>query len=220
MLQENVMPFLTALKKNNNKVWFNEHRNNYENAKADFLIFVGALIKEIASFDKSIGELEPKNCTFRINRDVRFSKNKSPYKQNMAAYFNKAGKKGLGAGYYVHIEPGSSFIAAGIWMPEAEHLAAIRQEIDYYFDDFKKILNTAAFKNNFPKGPNQENSLVRPPKGYDENNPAIAFLKLKSFVVTTAYPDKQLPEPSLPKEIGKTLKSAAPFVSFLNRSLE
>ena len=114
MLQPSTLKFLKDLKKNNNKPWFDEHRKQYENSKADILVLTTQMINAIAIFDKPIGILQPKNCTFRINRDVRFSKNKDPYKSNMAAYFNKDGKKGIGAGYYLHIEPGKSFAAGGI----------------------------------------------------------------------------------------------------------
>jgi uncharacterized protein (TIGR02453 family) len=102
----------------------------------------------------------------------------------MAAYFNRAGKKGAGAGYYVHIEPGKSFAAAGLWMPPAEDLAKIRQEIDYSYKDLKKILSAAGFKKLFPAGLEANDTLSRPPKGYDENNPAIGYLKMKSFIVS------------------------------------
>mgnify|MGYP003735318431 FL=1 len=150
MLQSSIVKFLKDLAKNNNRPWFEEHRNQYETAKADFLLFISSIIKEIGTFDKPIAELEAKNCIFRINRDVRFSKNKSPYKNNMAGYFNKAGKNGIGAGYYLHIQPGKSFAAGGIWVPETAVLGKIRQEIDYNFDEWKKILSTAVLKNTFP----------------------------------------------------------------------
>ncbi len=125
---------------------------------------------------------------FRINRDVRFSKDKSPYKNNMAGYFNVDGKKGNGAGYYLHIEPGKSFAAGGIWMPEPKDLIKIRQEIDYSFDDWKKIITNTSFKKTFTEGIKGE-ALVRPPKGYDEDNPAIQFIKQKSFIVTKSFTD-------------------------------
>ena len=101
MLQSTTLKFLKDVKKNNNKMWFDGHRKQYDTVKSDFLLLVEHLITDIASFDKPIGNLEAKKCTFRINRDVRFSKNKDPYKSNLAAYFNKDGKKGIGAGYYL-----------------------------------------------------------------------------------------------------------------------
>ncbi len=219
MIQAATLKFLKNLKNNNNRQWFEEHCKQYENAKADFLSLVEKLISGIATFDKSIGNLEAKNCLFRINRDVRFSKNKDPYKSNLAAYFNKEGKKGIGAGYYLHIEPGRSFVAGGIWMPEPAVLAGIRQEIDYNFKEWKKLIDQKNFKKFFPEAVTSEEVLVRPPKGYDENNPAIEFLKMKSFIVSKSYADSDLLKKNFIKEITKTFNAMKPLIDFINTSL-
>src|SRR6476659_4928251 len=145
MLQSSTLKFLKDLKKNNNRPWFEAHRKQYETAKEDFLSFAEKLIAGIAVFDPPIAQLKAKDCTFRINRDVRFSKDKSPYKNNIAGYFNRNGKKGNGAGYYLHVEPGKSFAAGGMWQPEPNELAKIRQEIDYSFDDWTKVIGNTAF---------------------------------------------------------------------------
>lgn len=218
MIQAATIKFLKNLQENNNKPWFEKHRGNYEDAKADFLLLVEQLITAIAAFDKPIGSLEAKNCTFRINRDVRFSKNKDPYKNNIAAYFNKDGKKGLGAGYYLHIEPGKSFVAGGIWMPEPAILAGIRQEIDYSFTEWKSIITGKSFKKNFAEGVKGE-SLTRPPKGYDENNPAIEFIKRKSFIVTRSFTDAEVQSKTFVKDVAKTFETMKPMVDFLNLSI-
>ncbi len=219
MLQSTTLKFLKDLKKNNNKTWFEEHRKQYDFAKADFFSLVEQLIRGIAKFDKPINNLEAKNCTFRINRDVRFSKNKDPYKSNLAAYFNKDGKKGIGAGYYLHVEPGKSFAAGGIWMPEPGVLANIRQEIDYNFTDWKKILENKNFRNAFTQGVNSSDSLTRPPKGYDENNPAIEFLKMKSFIVSRPFTDIDVQNKFFAREVAKTFHTMKPMIDFLNTSL-
>ena len=219
MIQAATLKFLKNLKKNNNRPWFQEHRKQYENVKADFLLLVEKLITGIAAFDKPIGNLEAKNCLFRINRDVRFSKNKDPYKSNLAAYFNKDGKKGIGAGYYLHIEPGRSFVAGGIWMPEPAVLAGIRQEIDYNFKDWKKLIDQKNFRKIFPEAVTSEDVLVRPPKGYDENNPANEFLKMKSFIVSKSYADSDLVNTDFIKEVTKTFNVMKPLIDFLNTSL-
>jgi len=220
MIQPSTLKFLTALKKNNNKTWFDEHRNVYESTRADFMVFTEQLIKSIAAFDASIGHLTAKECLFRINRDVRFSKDKSPYKTNMACYFNHAGKNGRGAGYYFHLQPGTSMAAGGIWMPEPAVLAGIRQEIDYNFGDWKKVINNAGFKRTFGSSISNNESLVRPPKGYDENNPAIEFLKMKSFVVRKSFTDKEVQDKAFIKEIAKTFKTIKPLIDFLNLTVE
>lgn len=215
MLQSSTLKFLKDLSKNNNKPWFDKNRKQYDAAKADFLLMVSQVIKGIGSFDPTVANLEAKNCIFRINRDVRFSKNKDPYKNNMAAYFNKDGKKGLGAGYYLHIEPGKSFAAGGIWMPEPAVLAGIRQEIDYNFDDWKKIVESKAFKKIFTEGLQGE-SLTRPPKSYDDTNPAIEYIKRKSFIVTGSFTDADIQNKNFVKEVAKKFQAMKPLVDFLN----
>ena len=219
MLQSTTLKFLKDLKKNNDKPWFDKNRNRYETAKTDFYLLVEKLIPAIAKFDAPIGQLAVKECVFRINRDVRFSKNKSPYKTNMACYFNQSGKNGLGAGYYLHIEPGNNMVAGGIWMPEPSVLAGIRQEIDYNLKDWKKIIEQKHFKNNFTNGVTSNDTLVRPPKGYDENNPAIEFLKMKSFVVTKPFVDADLEKNNFVQEVAATFKNMKPFIDFLNTAL-
>lgn len=218
MLHSSTLKFLKDLKNNNNKPWFDKNRKQYDAAKEDFLLMVAQVIKGISAFDPSVANLEAKNCTFRINRDVRFSKNKDPYKNNMAAYFNKDGKKGLGAGYYLHIEPGKSFAAGGIWMPEPAVLAGIRQEIDYSFDEWKKIVEGKAFKKIFSEGLQGE-SLTRPPKNYDDTNPAIAYIKMKSFIVTSSFTDADVQSKNFTKEVAKRFQVIKPLIGFLNSAI-
>jgi uncharacterized protein (TIGR02453 family) len=220
MLQAHTLKFLKELQKNNNKPWFDLNRKNYETAKADFQQMVGFFITQIASFDANIGSLTTKDCTFRINRDVRFSKDKSPYKTNFAASFNKGGKKGATAGYYLHIQPGQNFIAGGYYMPMPPDLIKIRQEIDYSFNDWKKIIGNAAFKKHFPNGVDGIESLVRPPKGYDEKNPAIEYLKMKGFIVSAPITDADLMSKNFVKNTTNILKAIKPFINFLNHAIE
>ena len=219
MLQLSTLKFLKELQKNNNRPWFEAHRKQYELAKEDFLLLTEKLITGIGAFDKPIALLKAKECTFRINRDVRFSKNKSPYKNNIAGYFNRKGKKGNGAGYYLHIEPGKSFAAGGIWMPEPKDLIKIRQEIDYSFDDWKKIISNQSFKKTFAEGIKGE-ALVRPPKGYEEDNPAIQYLKQKSFIVSKPFTDTEVQSKTFVKEVANTFKAMKPMLDFLNAAVE
>ena len=219
MLQPSTLKFLKALKKNNNRPWFEEHRKQYETAKEDFLLFAEKLIAGIAAFDPPIAHLKAKDCTFRINRDVRFSKDKSPYKNNIAGYFNRNGKKANGAGYYLHVEPGKSFAAGGLWMPEPKDLAKIRQEIDYSFDAWKKVVGNPAFKKTFTEGVKGE-ALVRPPKGYEDSNPAIDFLKLKTFVVSRPFTDTEVQNKTFVKDVAATFKTMKPMIDFLNHAIE
>jgi uncharacterized protein (TIGR02453 family) len=220
MLQPATFKFLKALKTNNNKPWFDENRKLYEAAKKDFYAFADHVIKSITSFDDSIAHLTAKDCAFRINRDIRFSKDKSPYKTNMGAFISKGGKKINYAGYYLHIEPGKCFVAGGFYMPEAPQLAKIRQEIDYNFKEWKAITGSRVFKSNFSKGVEGIEVLSRPPKGYDENNPAIEYLKMKSFIVSCAITDAALQNSNTVKEITKIYKAIQPMIEFLNAAVD
>lgn len=220
MIQPATLKFLKALKYNNNKVWFEGHRKDFETAKTDFSLFVEQVIKNIAVFDAPIGQLEVKDCIFRINRDVRFSKDKTPYKNNIAGYFNRGGKKSNGAGYYVHIEPGKSFAAGGIWMPLPADLAKIRQEIDYSFDDWKRLTGSSTFKKHFTKGLDNSDVLLRPPKGYEASNAAIGFLKMKSFVIRKRLADAEVLSKVFVKELSKTFNAMKPLIDFLNTAIE
>ena len=220
MLQSSTLRFLASLKKNNNKAWFEENRSQFEHAKEDFSLMVEALITRIAKFDEPIGLLKPKDCTFRINRDIRFSSDKTPYKTNMAAAFSKGGKKASIAGYYFHCEPGKSFTAGGFYNPLPDQLTKIRQEIDYSFDDWVKIINAKRFKGQFSKGVEGTGTLVRPPKGYDENNPALLFLKMKGFIVTSGFSDAELQEKNAVERIARSFEAMKPMIDFLNRAVE
>ena len=216
MIERSTLQFLAALKKNNNKEWFDANRHKYEPAKENVYAISERLIKAIGTYDRDIAALHLKDCTFRINRDIRFAKDKTPYKTNIAGYFAKGGKKSDAAGYYMHIEPGAAFIAAGCWWPEPKQLAAIRQEIDYNFDDWKKIVSSKKFKTTFAEGVAKKDTLQRAPKGYEEENPAIEFLKLKSFVVYRQLTDAELQQTDLVKNIAAFFKVAKPMVDFLN----
>lgn len=220
MISPYIISYLDKLQLNNNKSWFDEHRLEYTEARELFYGSVHQMISGLSKLDTGMINLQPKDCIFRINRDVRFSKDKRPYKHNMSAYFNQSGKKGNGAGYYMHIEPGKSFFAAGIWMPESADLKKLRQEIDYNFSEWKSIIGTSNFKKYFDGTLQQSSHLVRPPKGYEEENPAIEFLKLKSFVITHPFTDKDLYEKKFLTNFQKLVKVAIPFTAFLNTALE
>lgn len=219
MIQPSTLQFLKALKKNNNREWFEKNRPKYENAKQDYLDFVAEVLEGMKLKDKTLEFLEPKQCVFRINRDVRFSKNKDPYKTNFGASFSKGAKKVDCAGYYFHLEPGACFIGGGLWMPMAPELKKLRQEIDYCFKEFNGILQHKEFKKTF-QGLSTDAKLARPPKGYDIDNPAIELLKLKSFTAITPLSDKEVLDPAIVKRTLSIFKTIAPLVHFLNRAIE
>ncbi len=221
MFQQSSLQFLKDLRKNNQWEWFEKNRKKYESTKHDIEVFTADIIKKTGSFDDSVAHLQPKECLFRINRDVRFSKDKSPYKTHLGIYLSKGGKKAVFAGYYFHFEPGKSFAASGLWMPMAPELKKIRQEIDYSAEEFQQICNRKKFRSlfgDFERG--KEEVLSRPPKGYDESNPAIGYLKLKSWIVTRAITDAELTTKGLSKKVAGYFEVAHPLVNFFNRALE
>ena len=221
MLQPATIKFLKDLKKNNQRDWFEANRKQYETAKIDFATHVQNVIDEFGKKDEAIASLKAKDCVFRINRDVRFSKDKSPYKSNMGASFIKGGKKSVLSGYYFHCEPGNSFVGGGLWMPEVEGLKKLRQEIDYNFDEFKKIIGSKKFIATYKELSDSEGTrLSRPPKGYEAENPAIEYIKLKSFVAMTPVTDAELTDKKLVKKITEAFETLQPFIAFVNRALE
>ena len=221
MLQPATIKFLKGLNKNNNKPWFEANRLAYQSAKQDFESFVHAILSELAKTDEQIASLNAKECMFRINRDVRFSNDKSPYKNNMAASIKPGGKKSVAAGYYFHLEPGKSFVAGGIWMPDAAATKKIRQEISYCYDEFKSIISSRKFKSVYKDlDKEKEISLVKLPKGYEKDDPASEYLKLKSWLATREVSDSELTSKGLSKMVVESFVTLQPLLSFINRSLQ
>jgi len=221
MLQISTIKFLKDLKKNNNRPWFEKNRKVYEDAKADFATFIQTVIDKHSKNDSTIKEQLAKNCLFRINRDVRFSKDKSPYKSNMGASINRNGKKSLLAGYYFHLEPGQCFAGGGIWMPMPDDLKKVRQEVDYNFADFKKIIGAKKFKSVYGDlSHHAEYKLSRVPKGYNADNPAAEYLKLKSFVAMVSLKDTDLTSKELAKKTVAAFEALQPLLTFINNSIQ
>jgi len=211
-----LMTFLTKLRKNNHKEWFDANRETYEALRQDWVKFVQEMINQSAIFDSDIKHLEAKKCIFRINRDVRFSKDKSPYKTNFGAWMNKGGKKAESAGYYLHLEPGNCFLAGGVYMPNPAQLQAIRQEIDYNYSRFLKILKDKTFVKHF--GGLSGDKLSQIPKGYDKDNPAIEYLKHKSFLMYHRIDEKLLKDKGFDKYAVRIFKTMKPLIDFLNEA--
>lgn len=221
MLQSSTIKFLKDLKKNNNKPWFDAHRNQYEEARKDFAGFIQLVIDKHSSNDPSIKTLVAKDCMFRINRDIRFSKDKTPYKSNFGASINKGGKKSMLAGYYFHLEPGRSFAGGGVWMPMPDDLKKLRQEIDYNLADFKKIITSKKFKSVYGDlDRSAEYLLSRVPKGYEPGNPAAEYLKLKSYITMISMKDVDLTSKNLVKNTVTAFETLKPLIIFLNHAIE
>lgn len=219
MFQASTLKFLKNLKSNNNKPWFDDHKTEYQQSKADFESIVQQIIDGLNKQDKTTVGLQVKDCVFRIYKDVRFSKDKTPYKSNMGASFAAGGKKSILAGYYFHLEPGGhSFAGGGLWMPPAPELKKVRQEIDYNFEEFERIISNKEFIKYYGKV--EGDALKTVPQGYHADNPAIAYLRLKSLVVTHAITDEACTQPALVREILKSFAIMQPFLNFLNRGLD
>lgn len=210
-----IFSFLKAIKKNNNREWFEKNKPKYLETKTHFEDFLEAFHKEVIKFDESLAGLNPRKLGFRIYRDVRFSKDKKPYKVNMGAGFSEHGKMEQEPGYYVHIEPGNCFIAGGFYMPDSEKLAKIRQEIDYNTKDFLKIFSDKKFKKYF-SGLDDFDTLKTAPKGYPKDHPHIDLLKHKSYIVTHALSDKDV----LDKKFVKNATEVAKQIKVLNDFLK
>lgn len=216
---QKTLSFLKNLKSNNNREWFEANKQTYLDAKEEYEVFVNKLIKGIVKSDKKIApDMMAKDCTFRIYKDVRFSKDKTPYKTNMGASINPGGKKSLVAGYYFHFEPGASFLAGGVYMPDPEMLQAIRQEIDYNPEPLMKIMRSAAFKKYF-KGLDEEDKLKTAPKGFEKDHPNLELLKNKHFIVSHQLSDKALLAKDGEKEIIAGFKAMQPFLEYLREAV-
>lgn len=221
MLQPSTLKFLKDLKKNNTKEWFDKNRKSYELAKEDFAALINTVIAQLGKKDPTIVTLTSKDCLFRINRDVRFSKNKAPYKSNMGASIVQGGKKSDLAGYYFHFEPGgNSFVGGGKYQTDPGILKKIRQEIDYSWNEFSKLIKSkkfAGYYGDLEKG--EGVSLSREPKGYEKGNPAIDYIKLKCWVTTAPITDADLASKDLAKKLVAAFETIQPLIVFLNRAL-
>lgn len=214
-----ILTFLSKLAKHNDRIWFEKNKATYLEAKDNYENFVTKVLEELIKFNPELGGLNPKKLPFRIYRDVRFSKDKSPYKINMGAGFSPNGKLVQEPGYYLHVQPGNkSFFAGGIYMPDGPNLSKIRQEIDYNGEKFEKILKDKKFKKLF-KGMDDFDKLKNMPKGYPPDHPQIELLKLKSFIVTHNFTDAQVKDKKFLKSITEVAKAIKPLNVFLKEAI-
>lgn len=210
--------FLVALMNNNNRDWFNEHKKEYEDAKLDFEHLIDALIPPIQNLDPRITNLTAKQTTFRIYRDVRFSKDKTPYKANFGSYIAPEGRKSIYSGYYLHIEPGNLMLAGGAYHPQSEHLKKIRSEIYYNLNEYKSIIDNPAFKKTF--GQIEGDKLKRPPKDFPADFEGVEYLKHKDFTVFHLFNEKELLSEDFTEYAMRIFKKMKPLNDFLNRALD
>lgn len=217
-----LIQFLAELSENNNRAWFVMNKPRYDILRAEFLDLVTGLIADIAKFDPELAGCNPKKALFRVNRDMRFSRDKSPYKTTFSAAMTASGLKkpsqGGGPAYYFHIDAnGSLLVAGGEYMPPPVRLRAIRQHIVADAAGFGKLLKNKRLKETF--GDLQdEGKLTRPPKGFDAEAPHIEYVKLKSFIVWNEVSLKKKLPADLRKELAAGFKDAHPLVAWLRQA--
>jgi len=211
--------FLKDLAENNNREWFQLHKARHDKARENVIEFTAELIKALHHVDPQVNaDLDPKRCVQRIYRDIRFRKDKTPYKNNFGVSIPTSGPKNGGVEYYLQIQPGKSFIAGGYWMPEAEHLKAIRQEIDYNAAELKRIIDDAEFRKLFGDFRKQE-QLKTVPREYSPDNENIALLKLKSFIVWHQIKDKDMVKADSTEVIASACHKIYPLNVFLRNAI-
>jgi uncharacterized protein (TIGR02453 family) len=219
MIEPQTLDFLKELVENNNREWFQANKEKYDKARENVIELAAAVIGKLHKVDPTVSaDLDPKKCVMRIYRDIRFSKNKTPYKNNFAISLPTLGSKLGGVEYYLQIQPGKSFIAGGYWMPEAEHLKAIRQEIDYNAADLKKVIDDKEFVSLFGEFRKQD-QLKTTPKGYDADNENIDLLRLKSFIVVHQLKDKEVTGAKAADEIVDMCSRIYPLNVFLKNAI-
>ena len=215
-VDKNAIEFLRQLSNNNNKEWFASHKDDYTAAKNNFEAFIQELIDEIVKFEPVFKGLEAKSCIYRINRDIRFSNDKTPYKTNFGALIMKGGRKNFFRypGYYLHIEPDNCFLAGGAYLPSPEWLTDIREKISEQPDMFLKIINNTEFKKYF--GEIQGDKLKKAPKGFDPQHEYIEFLKFKNYTIIKKIDDKQVLDPESLNNFSHIFKAMKLFHDFLD----
>ena len=209
--------FLNSLSQNNKREWYHANKSDYKEAKQEFEYITEILLHAVSKFDKDIIGLVPKDCIFRIFRDIRFSADKLPYKTNFGAFITRGGKKAGFAGYYLHLEPGNSFIAGGIYMPPSPILRAIRNDVFENVDEFKGIIHTPELKNNFEVLSGEK--LKNAPRGFPKDFPDVELLKFKSYGFSKMMSDKDIMGEDSLNEIVSSFKILKPFIWFLNEAI-
>jgi uncharacterized protein (TIGR02453 family) len=212
------LKFLEQLKNNNSKEWMDENKVLFHQNRDAFWKDAEDILAFVKTIEPRMENLELKNCIFRQNRDIRFSANKNPYKINFSAYYAIGGKKSILPGYYIHVEPNASFLAAGLWMPEKEVLHKVREEIDYSGDEFLNILNEPDFKKSFSEL--MDDQLKTAPKNYPKDHIYVQVLKYKSFIVQYPLKDSEIQNKSYIQITKQKFQLAQNFVNYLTKAIE
>jgi uncharacterized protein (TIGR02453 family) len=210
-ISRTTLGFLSDLKKNNNRDWFNENKSVFLTEQQKAKDFYNALMEKLKTHD-DIDKLK----MFRIYRDVRFSKDKTPYKPHFAGQFVRATNR-LRGGYYLRIRPGESFLAGGFWQPEKEDLLRIRKEFEMSTAEIREIINEKNFVNQF--GKLKGDSLKTAPRGFDKEHPDLDLIRMKQFIITREFTDEEVLEAGFLKEINTSFKVMRPYFDYMSEIL-
>jgi uncharacterized protein (TIGR02453 family) len=215
---KDILQFLRKLKQNNSREWMQENKQEYLKQKEAFSDLVLRTINALTASDRNLQGLEPKDCIFRINRDIRFSKDKTLYKTHFGAYMAPGGRKSMLPGYYLHLEPGNkSILASGLYRPSGKLLSQVRQEIDYNGDNLVSLVEATSWKKEF--GGLQGDRLIKAPKGYAMDHPLIHYLQLKSYLAVRSVKDTEATATSFPEDLVQVFQRMKPLVDFLNTAI-
>lgn len=220
MKSENIIHFLNELKDNNNRDWFAEHKEWYNDVRLEFEQISKELVIEISSFDEDIKQVDVKDCIFRIYRDTRFSHDKTPYKTHFGVFIAAAGgRKSQRAGYYIHLDPAGSFVASGVWCPDAVLLKALRQSVYDNIEEFNTIRSQKDFSKHFNTF-FEEDKLKTVPRGFPKDFEYADLLKLKHYLVKFELSTTFLNADDFVQQLSEILKQAHPFNLFLNYTVD
>ncbi|MCX2741081.1 DUF2461 domain-containing protein [Pontibacter anaerobius] len=217
-IDKNTLSFLADLAQNNTREWFADNKPRYEKARKNYISFLDELLQEMQHFEPAARGQHGKETVFRIYRDVRFSSDKRPYKDHFGAYVAEGGRKSILPGYYLHLAGNNkSFLAGGLWYPPAPELKAVRQEIDYNLDAFKALVESEEFRKKF--GGIEGEQLKTTPKGYDRDNPAIYYLRFKSWNAVMPLPDETVLRPDFLQVVLDGFQALKPLNDFLTQPI-
>ena len=208
-----LLDYYLRLSQNNCKPWFDAHRDEYEKSKKQLEVLAEQFISEVALFDSRCQGLQPKDCIYRIYRDIRFSPDKSPYKTYFSACFGRGGRRCRSFAHYVHLQPGNSMVGGGVWMPDKDKLCAMRSLIDAEPEEFSRIVNAPAFTSRFHF---ESDSLKRVPKDFPSDHPLGEYLKMKEYLVVMRIDDNYFSTPDWPEKVNDDLKALKPLKDFLD----
>lgn len=210
-ISKSTLEFLSKLKENNNRDWFNEHKPKFQIEQNKVKQFYNSIMEQLKTHD-DIEQLK----MYRVYRDVRFSKDKTPYKPHFAGSFSRATKK-LRGGYYLRIRPGESFLAGGFWQPNKEDLLRIRKEFEMDSQEIREIMNDKNFRNFF--GKLQGDSLKTAPRGFDKSHPDLDLIRMKQFIVVRNFSDEEVLASNFLEEIDQSYKAMRPYFNYMSEIL-